>query len=487
MEQAFSADVLVPLGVGVAALVIAVAIVVTRAMRSRKRRAAAGAPIPEPTAADWTGELVQGPPPSATEPAADPAPSAAGTGEPRRLVTVAEAVAEREADTAPLPVQTDVLLARARAHRAAAERAAAVQADATRGAEAVGDAVTPSVPPVGAPTPDAVDRTDPAPSEPESGGSLGSTVPVAHDLGAPDTGSAHPAGSTAVAASARPVDAAREAAGADPADDTDARADIAADAVVSARSDDPDPAVDSNGTSELPAQQVLPGMLVVPPAAGSADEHGDAVAPTDERPTTEQIAALGVVGAAAAAANRPVEPAPQVPGPVSPENAASGLASPDPDVPQPAGPEPVLAQPVSADPAATEPAAPGATVGSRPAAAVPNPADQPDEAGSGQAVAAAVQNALAARARVADPHLAELRRGDARDRLLAVLLSDPVRAVGAAVELQAHQKDLARLTDELRGVVRRLAAAGLAPAQVAKLSGLDRAEVDRLLAQDQPR
>ncbi|MFC5951265.1 hypothetical protein ACFQH9_23635, partial [Pseudonocardia lutea] len=114
----------------------------------------------------------------------------------------------------------------------------------------------------------------------------------------------------------------------------------------------------------------------------------------------------------------------------------------------------------------------------------------PEEAGSSRTVATAVQQALAARARVAQsPNgVVDPRRGDARDRLLAVLLDDPVRAVGATVELQSQQEELSRLAEEMRtrrdelgAVVRRLAAAGLAPDQVAKLAGLDRAEVDRML------
>ncbi|MCE3556258.1 hypothetical protein LWC33_33055, partial [Pseudonocardia sp. RS11V-5] len=132
MEQAFSADVLVPLGVGAAALVIAVVIVVVRALRGKAR----SRPVAEPTHADWTGESVGEMP--APRPAPEAAPVAmavgAGSADQARPRTVADAVAVREADTAPLPVQSDVLLARARAHRAAAEHAAAIQAEARRAA-----------------------------------------------------------------------------------------------------------------------------------------------------------------------------------------------------------------------------------------------------------------------------------------------------------------------------------------------------------------
>lgn len=79
-------------------------------------------------------------------------------------------------------------------------------------------------------------------------------------------------------------------------------------------------------------------------------------------------------------------------------------------------------------------------------------------------------------------------RGDVRDRLLAVLLDDPVRAVGAAVELEACRRQLDRLTDAVRherhvlgSVLARLAEAGLAPDQLARLSGLSDEELRSLL------
>jgi hypothetical protein len=80
-------------------------------------------------------------------------------------------------------------------------------------------------------------------------------------------------------------------------------------------------------------------------------------------------------------------------------------------------------------------------------------------------------------------------RGDARDRLLAVLLDDPVRAVGATVELEACRRQLDRLTDSVRherrtlaAVLARLAESGLAPDQLARLSGLSDEELRSLLA-----
>ena len=125
--------------------------------------------------------------------------------------------------------------------------------------------------------------------------------------------------------------------------------------------------------------------------------------------------------------------------------------------------------PANADPSTAHPAADAA-----------GPA-----AGSSQSVAAAVAQVLAARAAAQVP---DDRRGDARDRLLAVLLDDPMRAVGAAVDLQECQERLDRLTASLKDehgrlgdVLGRLACSGLRPDQLARLSGLSDIEVAELL------
>jgi hypothetical protein len=77
---------------------------------------------------------------------------------------------------------------------------------------------------------------------------------------------------------------------------------------------------------------------------------------------------------------------------------------------------------------------------------------------------------------------------DARDRLLAVLLDDPERAVGAADELENCLRELDRLSDAvragragLRDVLHRLAAAGLRPDQLARLARLPEHDVRELL------
>jgi hypothetical protein len=65
-------------------------------------------------------------------------------------------------------------------------------------------------------------------------------------------------------------------------------------------------------------------------------------------------------------------------------------------------------------------------------------------------------------------------RGDARDRLLAVLLDDPVRAVGATEELEACR-------NRLRDVMHRLSGTGLTPEQLARLAGLPVEDVHKML------
>lgn len=94
-------------------------------------------------------------------------------------------------------------------------------------------------------------------------------------------------------------------------------------------------------------------------------------------------------------------------------------------------------------------------------------------------VADAVHRALVVR---------EARGGDVRDRLLAVLLEDPVRAVDATVELDTCRRQLERLTGAveheraaLRAVLGRLAATGLSDEQLARLAQLSVREVRDLL------
>lgn len=136
--------------------------------------------------------------------------------------------------------------------------------------------------------------------------------------------------------------------------------------------------------------------------------------------------------------------------------------------------------------------APHPTTGGAPTPAIPvrsadgHPVEAGPAAGSSHSVAAAVAQVLAARAAAQAPDAD--RRGDARDRLLSVLLDDPLRAVGAAVDLQDCQERIDRLTATLgdeRGrlgdVLGRLACSGLRADQLARLSGLADHEVADLL------
>jgi hypothetical protein len=110
-------------------------------------------------------------------------------------------------------------------------------------------------------------------------------------------------------------------------------------------------------------------------------------------------------------------------------------------------------------------------------AAVPNPRSEHDDAAHPDTDAG---NDAAQRVRSSPP--------DVRDRLLAVLLDDPERAVGATVELEACLRELGRLSDAVRkeravlpDVLHRLTAAGLRPEQLARLAAMPVAEVERLL------
>ncbi|HEY4419243.1 MAG TPA: hypothetical protein VGN22_06990 [Pseudonocardia sp.] len=77
------------------------------------------------------------------------------------------------------------------------------------------------------------------------------------------------------------------------------------------------------------------------------------------------------------------------------------------------------------------------------------------------------------------PAQPSLARADARDRLLAVLLDDPARAVGAAAELEACRT-------QLQDVLQRLAGSGLRPEQLARLAGLPVDEVRALVTPASP-
>ncbi|HEX4252397.1 MAG TPA: hypothetical protein VH008_31345 [Pseudonocardia sp.] len=83
--------------------------------------------------------------------------------------------------------------------------------------------------------------------------------------------------------------------------------------------------------------------------------------------------------------------------------------------------------------------------------------------------------------------------GDARDRLLRVLLADPDRALHAVGDLETSRGQLDRLNDsmhhqrqQLADAARRLRGAGLTPAQVAQLAGFGEGELVSLLSEHTP-
>ena len=124
----------------------------------------------------------------------------------------------------------------------------------------------------------------------------------------------------------------------------------------------------------------------------------------------------------------------------------------------------------------------------------------PECAGSPEPVSFAVAQALAARAvrrarggpdvpdaAADDPQAAV---PDARDRLLSVLLTDPVTALGATTELDDTRARIDQLGDVLRcrradlaAAVHRLHASGLTGAQIGRLAGLARDDVRQILEQ----
>ncbi|HEY0811802.1 MAG TPA: hypothetical protein VGE11_00865 [Pseudonocardia sp.] len=106
--------------------------------------------------------------------------------------------------------------------------------------------------------------------------------------------------------------------------------------------------------------------------------------------------------------------------------------------------------------------------------------------GSGRTVGTAIAHVLAARAAVPAP--GPDRRGDARDRLLAAMLDDPRAAVGAVVDLQDCQERMRRLSGalheervRLRELLGKLTRSGLRADQLGRLSGLPDSEVAELL------
>lgn len=213
----------------------------------------------------------------------------------------------------------------------------------------------------------------------------------------------------------------------------------------------------------------------------AADWTGEA-ATADPPAAARMTVAQAVAGRDAGTATRPAEPAAEhVVEPAAPRDSEEPAAAVEPSMAE---------VPAEGAPAPAE----------HPDDGGPGTADQPvpgrhtaDHAGSDRAIAAAVAHAFAVRAAAGrqpersqggPDRSAAQPRGDARDRLLAVLLEDPVSAVGATMELEACRSQLDRLSDAMRhergvlsDILARLADTGLNPEQLARLAGLPIEEV----------
>jgi hypothetical protein len=219
-----------------------------------------------------------------------------------------------------------------------------------------------------------------------------------------------------------------------------------------------DAAVDADSATP-PSGEALPGVAAFVPMRPAVDEHGwSPVGTNGDAPPAEAAPVPTQAEGTGGGWSPPESPADA--GSPRPEPGGDGVWSP------PGGPADVGSVPVQPVMAA------GPLVPRQPTVddeVVPPPRSEQD--GSGPAAGsrpAAV---------------------DARDRLLGVLLDDPERAVGAAVELEDCLRELDRLTDAvrherevLRSVLHRLADAGLRPAQLARLAGMPLPEVEELLA-----
>ncbi|MHA6792234.1 hypothetical protein ACVGVM_01730 [Pseudonocardia bannensis] len=431
MQLAISPDVLVPLGAGAVALVIALSVVLTRSRRKR------------------SGDTV------------DESPEAA------KPATVAEAVTEREADGTPLSVQWERLLR----PPAAADTSAGPEpypSGATRSPSPADDTAAVPAPRATGDADRAVEPVEslaqPAPVEPASE----QAPPFARPPAAGSTRTVADAVTQAFAiraAAARRAGPAATFGAPDPA--ATRRAGPAADVTLGA----PDPAAGDGGHTQDGA-----------PARGTA--AGD----TTPAPENAGYAALAADIAAYA-------PGPATAGRGTPARGRDRDATSAPRTDRDAAPSPGREGDAAPTPGTDRDAAP--TPGTDRDAAAP---DVPGRAGSaGYAVARQSPDLTGRRAGAvrpapwtgSSPAETASRRGDARDRLLAVLLDDPVRAVGATVELERCREQLDRLTDAVRherevlaAVLHRLSAAGLEFGQIVRLAGMPADEVRGLL--DQP-
>jgi hypothetical protein len=231
------------------------------------------------------------------------------------------------------------------------------------------------------------------------------------------------------------------------------------------------------------------GASPVRPSASPRPTPGPA--PTNEDSAgVPPTPAPSVAGAAATVSGIPAKP---------PADGQDQVAAPGPATKDAADPDQQSRHAAKqADSAEAAAQGPKGHDSSDPAAPTAIPHQSSIAAGSSRNLGNAVAHVLAARAAAPSaapppspstaPSAAPDRRGDARDRLLAVLLDDPLRAVGATVDLKDCQERMERLTGALNDertrlcdVLGRLAHSGLRADQLARLSGLSDSEVAELL------
>jgi hypothetical protein len=214
-----------------------------------------------------------------------------------------------------------------------------------------------------------------------------------------------------------------------------------------------DPVPSAGHTVPGPALAEVPELPDRPapagePAVAPGPPASTPLSPRDQAGSGRTVAAaVAQAFAVRAAASRPGA----VPPPGRPGSLPSPRPRPAPDVPMASQPQPERPQ-------------------------RPNPLTNGDGRGAAQQMVPSPNHRFA-------PAVA-----DARDRLLAVLLPEPDRAVGAVVELEACLCELDRLSGAvrqeravLRDVLRRLTAAGLRPEQLARLAGMPLAAVEAQL------
>lgn len=468
MQLPQTAGVLVPLGVGAVVVIIALVVLIVRGRRKRRSRADATGVVdaPEPTESDWTGEAVYATPPQR--------PTGA------HPVTVAEAMAGWKTEK-PLPPSLDAMLTPGPAdavvpvQREPSTMGLAEAAALPLFAGPVGEAAKPAPARAGA----EMHAPAPEPAVPQQSPVTAPLPAVGATPAVPMPAAAPAAGGPPVAGPPAPVPSPAEPTPSEPTPSEPTPA-------------EPTPAESTPAVPGLEMRTPAVSTPVVPPPAMPAAVDWASMDPdaTDWDSTDS-----------ASTDSNPAEPAAADATPGEPPHTASIPAGPWARSPLGDGSRELPAQPLHDFAAPQPPAEPGMRPDPPPTAPAGRPSDLRTPAaasGSSRTVAAAVAQALAVRAAAGrqpgtdpaggSPGPAATPRGDARDRLLAVLLDDPVRAVGAAVELESCREQLDRLTHAVsfeRGrlgeVLGKLAGAGLRPDQLARLAGMPLDEVRELL------